>query len=65
MSTVSVITSISNLLSVALEAIAAANEANAVLQQAQTEGWTDTDSRWDKPFADLDAALAAARARLG
>lgn len=65
MGTAEAIAAIANLLSVAIEALQAANQASAVLQQAQTEGWTDTDPRWNQPFADLDAALASAKARLG
>ena len=59
------IAAVANLLSVALEALTAANAANAVLQQAQAESWPEGDPRWAQPFADLDAALAKAKARLG
>lgn len=65
MGTAEAIAAIANLLSIAIEAVTAASQANTVLQQAQAEGWTDTDTRWTQPFADLDAALAKAKARLG
>ena len=64
MGTVEAIAAVANLLSVALEAIQSASAATTVLQQAQSEGWTDADPRWAQPFADIDTALAKARARL-
>jgi hypothetical protein len=64
MGTVAAISAISNLLSVALESIAAANAATAVLKQAQAESWPDGDPRWAAAFSTLDAAIAKAQARL-
>ncbi len=58
------IAAIANLLSVALEALQSASAANTVLQKAQLESWPEGDPRWAQPFADLDAALEKARARL-
>lgn len=64
MGTAEAIAAVANLISVAIEALQAASQANTVLMQAQSEGWTDADPRWAQPFADLDAALAKAKARL-
>jgi len=64
MGTVQAIVALSNLISVALEALSAANQATVVLRQAQAEGWQEGDPRWNQAFSDLDIALEKARARL-
>ena len=64
MGTAAVVTAISQLLSVALEAVSAANAASLILKQAQSENWPDGDPRWAAAFSSLDAALAKANARL-
>ena len=53
-----------SLLNVAIEALLAAQAAQATLSQAQSENWTQDDARWADPFKKLDDALAAAKARL-
>lgn len=58
------VAAISAALSVALDALAAAQAALPTLTQAQAEGWTPDDPRWTAPFVTLDDALKAAAARL-
>jgi len=65
MGTAEAIAAIANLISVAIEALNSATQASATLKQAQDEGWADNDPRWHDKFSELDAALAAAKARLG
>lgn len=55
---------VSTALSVAVDALIAARAAQATLQQAQSEGWTADDPRWEDPFSKIDDALKAAKARL-
>lgn len=64
MGTAATIEAIASLLNVAIEALSAVGAATAVLKQAQAEAWPDGDPRWAQPFADIDAALEKAKARL-
>ncbi len=64
MGTAETVAGIASLLSVALDALQAAQAASGVLQQAQAESWSEDDPRWGGAFQVLDNALAAAKARL-
>lgn len=46
-----------------MDAQAAVAAHNAIIVQAQTEGWTETDSRWDAPLAEQQARMDAENAR--
>lgn len=54
----------SALMGVAINALMAAQSAQAVLKQANEEDWPEGDARWADKFADADAALKAAQDRL-
>lgn len=46
-----------------MDAQAAVAAHNTLLVQAQSEGWLDTDPRWDAPLADQQARMDAENAR--
>lgn len=46
-----------------LKARAAMAEHDRVVDQAQAEGWSDTDPRWDAPLAEQQARMDAVNAR--
>ena len=54
----------SQLTSVAIQAMMAAQQAQNILQKAHEEGWTDDDERWASAFKAADDALAQAIDRL-
>lgn len=46
-----------------LSAQAAIVAHNAVISQAQSEGWTETDPRWDAPLAEQQSRMDVENAR--
>lgn len=47
-----------------MQLILVKQKAEAVLAQAHEEAWPEDDARWALAFAEADAALDAAQARL-
>lgn len=50
--------------SIAISVLLAKQQAEQVLAQAQAEGWTEDDARWQPQFDQVDGVLKAALARL-